>query len=161
MEGSSSFVWYEESSRRDFVRLVRSHTNEGLSSPYGTLSCERKACPLSSGTRNQAGSTSSVRYEVVRKMCLSSSIQCRESSRQHFVHLIRCCAKGGLALVHQVRGIKQAGLRPSGMNWREWRAYPPESGTRNKARWTSSVQYDVAQMESLSSFVWYKESSWQ
>ena len=78
-EDLSSFNRYEESSRRDFVRLVRSRAIgelvlirlvRGIKQPgfrpSGTMSCERSASPSSSGTRNQAGVTSSVRYEVAR-----------------------------------------------------------------------------------------------
>ena len=91
--GLSSFIRYEESSQRDFARLVRSHAT-------------RKACPHLSSTRNQAGGTSSIWYDVVRMECLSSFIRYEESSWRDFVHSVRSRAIGGLVLVRPVRGIK-------------------------------------------------------
>ena len=80
-------VRYEESSMRDFVRPVRSHVKGGLVlvcpvreiklaglRPFGTKSCERRACPHMFGTRNRAGYTSSIHYEVTRMESLSSSL---------------------------------------------------------------------------------------
>ena len=95
--------------------------------------------------------------------------------------------KGGLVLIHLVQGIKQAGLRLFGTKSRERRARPHSSGKRNKhvalqpsimkspewgacpcpsGMWkqvgrTSSVRYEVAQKESLSTSVRYDESCWQ
>ena len=82
--GLSSFIRYEESSRRDFTCLVQSHVlgrlvliclvrgnkQAGLRLS-GTMSHKRSACPRSSNTRNQVDRTTSVRYEVVRKVGLS------------------------------------------------------------------------------------------
>ena len=52
----------------------------------------------------------------------------------------------------------QAGLRPSGTNLSERRASPCPSYTMNQAGGTSSIQYEVAQKERMSSYVQYEES---
>ena len=174
-------------------------------------SSESRTCPCLSGTWNQVGRTSSVLYEVPRNESLSLSVGYQESCERHFVCLLRSHAKGEHVLVQLVRGIKQAGLRPSntksckeilstsvryvestwrvfvrlirshaigghiivcpmrgvkhaglrpsGTKSRESRACPSPSGTRNQAGWTSSVRYEVVQKEGLSSYIWYKESS--
>ena len=76
-ESLSTFVRYEESSRQDFIhpvhRLVigglvligpvRGIMHAGLRS-FGLISHEKGACPHQYGTRNHAGCTLSVRYEV-------------------------------------------------------------------------------------------------
>ena len=80
----------------------------------GTKSCERRACPHPSSMGNQAGWTSSVRYEVTRKESLSTSVWYDESSRRDFVHQVQSSVKGELVLVRPVLGIKQAGLHLSG-----------------------------------------------
>ena len=152
----SSSVRYDETSRRDFVRLVRSCVigdlvivnpvrgiNEVELCPSCMMSRERIACHRPSNTRNQAGGASSVQHEVTRKESLSSSICYEESSMRDFVRPIRSRVKGELVLVRSVRGIKQAGLRLSDTMSREKRACPRPSSTRNQARWTSSVRYEV------------------
>ena len=123
------------------------------------MSRERKACPLPSGTRNQAGWTSSVWCEVTRKKCLSSSIWYRDSSRWHFVHPVRSRAKGELILVRPKRGVKQARIRPSDMKSHERRACPPPSSKRNHVGGTSSIRYEVARMKGLPSSIQHEESS--
>ena len=185
LEGTSSSIRCEESSMWDFVRPVRSHTKGGLVlvrsvreiklarlRPFGTKSCERRACPHTSGTRNRAGYTSSIQYEVTRKESLSSSlrydvtrkesfssfVQYEESRRWEFVHPVRSSVKGELVLVRPERGIKQARHRPSGTKTCERRACPHPSGTRNQAGCTLSVQYEVKRTEGLSSSVRYEES---
>ena len=105
-ESLSTFVWYEELSWQDFARPVCSHAIGGhvVVRPIqgikhvglhlsGTKSHERRACPHPSGTRNQAGWTSSIRFE--------------ESSMQDFVHQVRSRMKGGLVLIRLVRGISR------------------------------------------------------
>ena len=122
-------VWYEESSRLDFVGTVRSHAKGGLAlirllrgikqaalHLSGTKPRERRASQHPSGTMNQAGGTSSIRYEVVRKESLSSSVRYEEYCRQDFVHLERYRMNEELVLVRLVRGITLAGHRPSSMN---------------------------------------------
>ena len=47
------------------------------------------------------------------------------------------------------------------MKSREMRACPRPFGTRNQVGGTSSVLYEVVRKESLSSSIWYKESSTQ
>ena len=87
MESLSTFLQYEESSRRDFIRLVRCHVIGGhvlvgpvrrikhaRLHPSGTKSRERKACSRPSGMWNHAGWTSSIRYEIMRKEGLSSLV---------------------------------------------------------------------------------------
>ena len=87
MESTSSFVRYKESSRWDFVCLLRSRTIgwqvlvrlvQGIKQAglrlSSTKSHDRMACSSPSGMRNQAGWTSFVRYEVGHKKGLSSSI---------------------------------------------------------------------------------------
>ena len=64
--------------------------------------------------RNEAGGTLSVRYEVVQKESMSSSVQYVESSRWDFVHPVQSHVKGELVLVSPVHGIKLEGLRPIG-----------------------------------------------
>ena len=89
MESLFSFVRYEESSRWDYICLLQSRSNGGLVlvhlvrgfkqaglRPSGMKSCESIACPHPSGARNQAGGTSSVRYEVARKESLSPFVRC-------------------------------------------------------------------------------------
>ena len=92
---------------------------------------------------------------------------------------------GGLLLIHLVRGIMQAGLRPSGTKSHEWRACPPPSGRgikharlrpsktitrerracpRSSGIWndvggTSSVWYEDVRKENLPSSVRNEESS--
>ena len=79
------------------------------------MSRERGACPRPFGTWNVVGGTSSVRYEDTRKDNLCSSVWYEESSRLDYVRQVQSRAKGELVIVHPVRGINQAGLRPSGM----------------------------------------------
>ena len=119
---------------------------------------ERSASPRPSGTMNQAGRTSSVRYEGVRMESTSSFVRYEESSRQNFVCLLRSRAIGMLVLVRLVRGIKSAGLRPYGTKSHEGRACPCLTSRRNQSGGTSSIRYEVVQKESLSSFVRYEES---
>ena len=150
-ESLSSFVWYEESSKLEFVRPDKATRWRACPRPSGTSNqaggtssvryeeSSRIDCPHPSFTRSQAGRPSSVRYEAARKECLSLSIRYRQSRRQHFIHPVRSCAKGGLVLVHPVSGIKQAGLRPSGTMSRKRRAFPPPSSMWNQARRNSSV----------------------
>ena len=69
-----------------------------------------------------------------------------ESSRLDFVGRVRSHAKGGVALIRLVRGIKQ--LHPSGTKSHKWRACPHPSDTRNQVNETSSVWYEVARKES-------------
>ena len=116
--------------------------------PSGMKSRKRRACPHPSGMRNHAGRTSSVRYEVTRKESLHSSIRYEESSRQDSVRYE--VMQGELLHVCLLRGIKHAGLRPSGIKLCETKACPRPSGTRNHAGGTSSIAYEVAQNEGLS-----------
>ena len=87
MEGLSTSIRYEESSRQNFIHLVQSYSKGGFVlirlvrcrvkgklvlfrsvrgiklaklHTTGPKSCEWRACPCQSGTRNQAGGTSSV-----------------------------------------------------------------------------------------------------
>ena len=66
------------------VRPVQGITLAGLR-PSGTKSHEMKACPLLSGTRNQAGGTPFVCYEVARKEGMSSTNWYVELSRRDYV----------------------------------------------------------------------------
>ena len=139
-----SFVQYEDSTKHDYVLPVRSHAKGekvlvrsvreikevGLR-PSGTKSHERRACPRSSGARNQVGGTSSIRYEVAKIGCLSSSILYEESSWQAIICSVRSRENGVLVLVHPVHGIKQVGQRPSGTKSRQRGACPRPSGTMN------------------------------
>ena len=84
---------------------------------------------------------------------MSSSARYEESSGRDFIRLVRCHVKVGLVLVYPVRGIKQAGLRPFSTKSHEGRARPRPFGTLNQAGGTSSVRYEVARKESMSSFV--------
>ena len=136
------------------------------------MNSERCACPRSSGTRNHGGVTSSIWYE--------------ESNRQNFIRLVQSRAKGGLVLVHLVPGIMLEELRPSGLKSHEMRACPRPSTTRdqasetltvryevtsetcprpfvtsNQADGTSSVNFNVVRKVSISSSVWFEESSRQ
>ena len=105
------------------VRPVRGIKYAGLrlSRPK---SCERKACTRPSGTRNQVGGTSSIQYKDARKENLSSFVQYKESIRLEFVCPVRSRAKGDLVLIRLVRGIMQAGHRPSGTKLCEMKACP-------------------------------------
>ena len=118
-ESLSLSIQYEKSSRWNFTRSIRSRRKGGLVlirqvrrimqaglRPFGTTSREWRACPTLSGTRNQAGRTTSIWYEVERKEDLSSSVQYEESSRLHFVCLVRSHTKGELFLVLSVQGMK-------------------------------------------------------
>ena len=127
--------------------------------PSSTKSRETNACPRPSGTWNQAGGTSSIRYEVARKEGLSSSVRYVESSRWDYVCLVYKHANGQLVLVRPVRGLNQAGLRTSGTKSHERRASPCPSGTWNIAGVISSVWFEVSQKVCLSSSFRYKESS--
>ena len=137
----SSSIQYEESSRRDFVHLVRRCTKGELvivcplrginhggirqastksresrtcPRPFDMKLRETKACPRPLGTRIRAEWTSSVRCEVARKESISSSGWYEESSRQDHVPLVRS-------------HIRRACSRPS--------------STRNQHDGTSSVRY--------------------
>ena len=152
----SSFIRYVKSSTRDFVCLVH-----------------KRACPHTSGMRNRADYTSSIKYEVTRKESLSSSVwydvtrkesfsssvRYEESRIWEFVRPVRSSVKGELVLIRPEQGIKQAGLRPSDTKTCERRACPYPSGTRNQPGCTLSIQYEVTRTEGLSSFVRYEESS--
>ena len=83
----------------------------------------------------------------------------RNQSKRDFVCPKRSRRRGKLVLIHSVRGIKQVGLHLSGMKSRERRTCPHLFGTRNHVTGTSSVQYEVAHKENLSSFIRYEESS--
>ena len=85
--GMTSSIRYEECSRQNFVRMVRSHAKGGLVlihpvpgimlkglRPSGLKSHEMRACPHPSATRNQASETSTVRYEVASEMCPRPSV---------------------------------------------------------------------------------------
>ena len=147
MEGKCTSIWYEESSRWDFVCLVRS--------------------PLKGG------------YVLIHQVWCSVNgklvlfVWNEESSRQDIVRPDRSRMNGSLVLICPVRGIKQAGLRPSdtkslerrvcprpsGTMSRERKACRLPSGTRNQAGRTSYVRTEVTQMEGLSLSVQYEESS--
>ena len=114
----SSSVRYRESSKWDFL----------------TKSRKRKACPRSAGTRNLAGGTTSVRYDV---------------------------AQGELLHVHPLRGIKHARLRTSETKSHEQWVCPCPFDTRTQLGRNSSVRYKVMRKENLFSFIRYKESSWR
>ena len=171
---------------RDFVRPVRSHAKGGLVlvrpvreiklaglRPFGTKSCERWACPHMSGTRNRAGYTSSIHYEVtrmeslssslwyvvMRKESFSSSVRYEESRIWEFVRLVRSSVKGELVLVLAIRGIKLAGLLRSGTKPRERRTCHRPSDMRNQSGGTLSIMYEVTRKESLSSSILYEEQS--
>ena len=79
------------------VRQVRGIKPAGLR-PSDTKSRKWRAGPRPSGTRNQVGGTSSVRFKVARKEGLSSTVRYEESSWLDFVSLVQSHAKGGLAL---------------------------------------------------------------
>ena len=80
------------------VRPVREIKQAGCR-PSGMKSRETKACPRLSGTRNNAGGTSSVRYEVAQNVGLSSSIRSKESRKQDFERLVRSRVKGEHVIV--------------------------------------------------------------
>ena len=124
-----------------------------------TKSRESRACPHPSCTLNQAGETSSVWYEDVRKENLSSSVRYKESIRLEFVRPVRSCAKGDLGLVRPVQGIKWKGLRLSDTTSREKRACPLPSGMRNQASVTLSILYKDACREGAFLSIRYNESS--
>ena len=170
-ESFYSSEWYEESSRRNtsvmyevtrgelvHVCPVRGIKQVGLRRCV-TKSRDRRAHPRLSGTRNQASGTSFDRYVIVRKEGKSSSIRYEKSSKQDFVRLVQSHVKEVLVLVHLVRGIKQAAVRPSGTKSRERRACPRPSGNRNQAGGTSSIMYEVVRMEGLPSSVRYEKLS--
>ena len=170
-ESLSSSVRYKESSRRDFVRPVLSRTKreldfvrwvpvimrEGLR-PSVTKSRERTASPRPAGTTNQAGKTTSLSTKSHRES-LSTFVRYEESLRWDFIRPVRSRVIGGHVIVPLVRGIKHAGLLPSGKKSRERRACPSPSSMRNHAGWASSVWYKVVQKEGLSPSIWYEESS--
>ena len=150
----TSSVRYEVA--RDYVCSVRSHEKgelvlvlaiRGIKLAGLLLSStkprERRTCHHLSNTRNQSGGTLSVMYEVTRKESLSSSIQYEEQSRRDFVRPVRSHMKGELVLIHPLRGIKQAGLRPSYTKSRKRRACPRSSSTRIQLCGTSSVRYEA------------------
>ena len=83
------------------IRPVRGIKMVGLC-PTGMKLRERKACPCPFGTRNDAGGTSSVRYDVVQLKSWSSSVRFEESSMQDFVRSDKVTRR-------------RAGLRSSGM----------------------------------------------
>ena len=66
-----------------------------------------------------------------------------------------------LVLVRLVQGIKHAGLRSSQTKSCERRACTRPSDTRNQVGRTSSIQYEDARKENLSSSVQYEESIWR
>ena len=144
-ESFSSSVQYEESSKLEFVRPDKV--------------TRWRACPRPSSTWNQVGGTISVRYKVARKEGFYSSVWYEDSCKEDYVLPVRSRAKGEHVLFCTVRGIKQAGLRPSGMKSQERRACPRPSGTRNQVGRTSSVRYEVARKWCLSSSIRYDESS--
>ena len=135
----------------------------------GTKSCERRTCPLPSGSRNPVGGSSSVRFEVARNEGLSSSIRYEdqasetltvryevarmeglsssvwyeESSTHDFVRPVRSHVNRDLDHVCPLRGIKQAGLRQSATKSSGRKACPLPSHTRNQAGGTLSVWYEV------------------
>ena len=138
----SSFIGYEESSRLDFVRSVRSHAKGGLDLVHpvrgimhmrlrssSTKSFKRRACPRPSVTWNQIGSTSSILYE--------------KTTKRDYVRPLRSCVKGEPVLIRLLRGIKHAGLCPSGTKSCKRKACPLTSVTRNQAGGTTSVWYEV------------------
>ena len=126
--------------------------------PFGTKSCERRACPRQSDTRNQVSRNSSIWPKS---------------------------QEGELVLVCPVQVIKQVGLRLSiskslerractrlsstkiqaswttsfGTMSRERRACPRLSVTRNHAGGTSSIWYEVARKEGLFLSIQYEKSS--
>ena len=125
-KSSSSSVRYEESSRQDFVHLVRRHAkgehvpvcpvrgiNQAGIRQSDTKLRERRACLRQSETRNQVGKTSSIWYEVTQNESLSSSVEYQESCERDFVRLLRSRVKGQQVLVQLVRQINQATLPPS------------------------------------------------
>ena len=139
-------IWYEDSSKQDFVRLIRSRVKRKLVlvrlvqgfkwerlRPFGTMKREKRACPRPSSTRIQASGTSSIRYKVTRME--------------------------GLSLFIQYEGIKHTGLHLSSMKSRKRSAYPRPSSTRNQVGGTSSVRYEDVRKENLSSSVRYEETS--
>ena len=121
----SSFVMYDESSRRDFIRLVRSRVKGGLDlartvrgirhvglRSSSTKSLERRTYPDPSDMRNQSSRNLSVRYEVARKVSLSSSKWYDESSRLDFVRLVRSRVKQMLVLVRTKESSTRDFVRP-------------------------------------------------
>ena len=107
---------------------------------------------------NQVGGTTSVRYEV-REESFSTSVQYVESSWLDFVGPLRSHANGGFGLIRPVQGIKYVGLHLIGSKSCEWRACPRPCSTWKQAGWISSVRYEVAGNEDLSSSIRYEESS--
>ena len=123
--GMSSSVLYDESSRQDFVRPVRSRVKGGLDLVHtvqgikhaglrssSTKLRERRTYPLPSDTRNQSGRNLSVRYEVTRKVSLSSSKWYDESSRLDFVRPVRSRVKQILVLVNTKESSTRDFVRP-------------------------------------------------
>ena len=124
------------------IRLVRGIKQTALQSS-STKSHERRACPRPSGTWKQVGVTSSIRYEVMRKESLSTSVWYDESCRQDFVHQVQSSVKEVLVLVRPVRGIQQAGLRLSGTKSHERTASPHPSGMKSrKGRISTFVRFE-------------------
>ena len=144
--GTSS-VWYEAMRKESFSSSGQYKESSKLEFVRTDNVTRWRACPCPSGTRNQAGETTSVCYKVARKegfyssvryeysskqdyVChevqrkdgLTSSIRYEESSRQDFVHSVRSRTNGGYVLVRPVRGIKLAGLCPFGTKSRVRRA---------------------------------------
>ena len=115
-ERLSASIWYEVSSGRDFVSLVRSRAKRGI-----------------------------VLVLPVRRIKLDfvHLVRSREKEGLVCIRLVRTRSKGGLVPVCLVRGIKQARQRPSGTKSRNRRASPCPFGPRNQAGRTSSVRYEV------------------
>ena len=125
-----SSVRYEESSWRDFVCPVRVN-QEGWTSSVRYEVTRKMGLPRPSGMRNHALRTSFIQSEVVQKLSLSSFVRYEESSRWDFVHLVRRRAKGEHVLVCPIRGINQAGIRQFGTKSRERSACPRPFGTKS------------------------------
>ena len=120
---------------------------------------------------NHAGWTLSVQYDESCRLDFVRPVQSRAKQEHVFVNPVRGIKQARLRLSGQSRtkvvlvyvqpegGINPAGLRLFDTKTRKRRACSHLSGTRNHAGGTSSIWYKVTQKESLSSFVWYGESS--
>ena len=129
-EGLSSSIRYEESSKQDFIRPVRSRTKgehvlvlhvRGIKQ-VGLHSSDKKSC----------------------KESLSTFVRYEELSRWDFARPVHSRAKRGHVVVRLVRGIKYVGLHPSSTKLLKRWACPHPFGMRNQVGWTSSVRYEFA-----------------
>ena len=131
------------------VRSVRGIKYAGLCLS-GMKSRERNVCPRPFGIMNQVGKTSSIRYDVVRKECMSSSGWYEESNRRDYFHPVRSRARRVCPRPSGTR-YQASGFRLSDTESCEKRDCPCPSGTSKAG--SSSVWYKVVRMEGMSSSI--------